>query len=522
MATNQSAADNPATPSKDHKAMERDWCVVRDILDGACAIKEASTKYLPKFTKESKGAYDLRLESAPWRPEFTDALRSLSSKPFTQKVKVNPDAPDDIQGKTVDAEGKKREGGLVDDIDGQGNSLHVFARDTFKNGIGFGLDAIYVAWSADKPLLTRAEEKQAGARPYWVHVRAQNILALYTKQIGARTVVSHIRFRECSIEQNGFEEVEVNRVRVLELNAANQPTWQVFVETGDSGYVSEGPAQLLQGVTEIPVALFFTGERQGNYRVRPPLMDLAGMQIELYRALSRKEQIETLAGSPMLAANGMSPPPASQTTDATGNVIDVPAPQIEVGPGTVLFAPPAAEGVQPSWEYVSPPAQNLEQLQKSVDKVMEDFRRLAMQPTTPQSGNMVATGQAIDAAKAHSAVEVWANGLKDTLDQALMYTCQWLKVPDVVTAVVHTDFGTDISGTEESKILGDMQKRGVLSAETERAENARRGILGPDFDEKQEQERIASEQQGMNLEPDDEIDPVTGLPIVRNEPPLAA
>jgi hypothetical protein len=124
---------------------------------------------------------------------------------------------------------------------------------------------------------------------------------------------------------------------------------------------------------------------------------------------------------------------------------------------------------------------------------------------------MVATGQAIDAAKSHSAVEVWANGLVDALNQALMYTSQWLKIADTVTAVVHTDFGADISGTEESKILGDMQKRGVISAETERAENARRGILGPEFDEEQEATRIAGEQQGM--EPEEEIDPVTGVPV---------
>jgi hypothetical protein len=60
----------------------------------------------------------------------------------------------------------------------------------------------------------------------------------------------------------------------------------------------------LLGVTEIPIALFFTGERTGNYRVKPPLLDMAWMQIELYRAMSRNDQILTLAGSPMLVARG--------------------------------------------------------------------------------------------------------------------------------------------------------------------------------------------------------------------------
>jgi hypothetical protein len=146
---------------------------------------------------------------------------------------------------------------------------------------------------------------------------------------------------------------------------------------------------------------------------------------------------------------------------------------------------------------------------EDVDGIMEDFRRLALQPTTPKSGNMVATGQAIDAAKSHSAVEVWTNGLVDALNQALMYTCQWLKIADTVTAVVNTDFGVDLEGGDEAKVIGDAQKRGVVSKQTERQELARRGILGPEFDEEEEQRRIAVDEAG--LEPEEDIDPVSGV-----------
>lgn len=500
MAAQVAKKDDPATQSKDYEAMDDDWHLIRDVLAGARVIKNGGTQYLPKFQKESQSAYEARLASTPWRPEFVDALRSLCSKPFTKEVVVNPDAPDAVQGAIVDLKTKKRKGGLVDDIDGQGNSLHVFARETFFHGVASGLEAIYVAWSADRPLRTRAEEQLAGARPYWVHVRADNILALNFKVIAGRTVVSHIRIRECMIEQDGFDEIEVKRVRVLELNDANQPTWQVYRADADGTYHPEAAPALLLGVTEIPIALFFTGERAGNYRVKPPLLDLAWMQIELYRALSRKDQILTLAGSPMLVAKGMIPPQPTRMLNSEGVEIDVPAPQIEVGPGTVLFAPPAVEGVQSDWDYIQPDAANITEVRADVDGIMEDFRRLAMQPTTPKSGNMVATGQAIDAAKSHSAVEVWATGLADALNQALMYTTQWLKISDTVTAVVHTDFGVDVAGGEEAKIIGDAQKRGVLSKQTERQELARRGILGPEFDEAEEIVRIAVDEEGLELE----------------------
>jgi len=52
--------------------------------------------------------------------------------------------------------------------------------------------------------------------------------------------------------------------------------------------------------------------------------------------------------------------------------------------------------------------------------------------------------------------------------------------------------------TNESKIIGDAKKRNVISAKTERAELKRRGILGPDFTEADEELRLAEEQQGLS------------------------
>jgi hypothetical protein len=103
----------------------------RSLLD------RKGTIYLPKFQEESQGAYDLRKASAPWRPEFTDALGSPASKPFSKPVK--------------------------------GNSLQVFAHETFYYGVGFGFEAIYVTYPEVESARNLAAEKQIGDRPYcWV------------------------------------------------------------------------------------------------------------------------------------------------------------------------------------------------------------------------------------------------------------------------------------------------------------------------------------------------------------------
>jgi hypothetical protein len=94
------------------------------------------------------------------------------------------------------------------------------------------------------------------------------------------------------------------------------------------------------------------------------------------------------------------------------------------------------------------------------------------------------------------------------LDEGLAYTAQWFGIADTVTANVSTDFAALTGSTDEAKIIGDAQKRNVISAKTERSELKRRGILGPDFKEEDEEQRLAEEQEG--LLPEQPIDPVSG------------
>ncbi|MEX7103008.1 DUF4055 domain-containing protein, partial [Pseudomonas aeruginosa] len=72
--------------------------------------------------------------------------------------------------------------------------------------------------------------------------------------------------------------------------------------------------------------------------------------------------------------------------------------------------------------------------------IIDDMRRLGMQPLTQTSGEPTATGQNIEAAKAHSAVEAWAMALKDALEQAWVFTCEWIGEDTNVECIVSTDF----------------------------------------------------------------------------------
>lgn len=485
--------DDPSNPSSDYAAMAPDWTMIADIRAGARVVKMRGEAYLPRYENESHGSYRKRLEATPWRPEFVDALRNLCSKPFSKAVTIQGEPPQIIKD-------------LAEDIDGEGNDLHSFARSTFVDGVADGMAGIYVTYPDAEPARTAADEKASGVRPYWVHLDAENILALYTVKVNGRDVVQHIRLRERSVERAGFAEIAYERVRVIEVTPAG-PAWRLYEKHYDEATKETTWPMVGDGIITlpvIPVVLFFTGERSGVYRVKPPLLDLAVMQMEIYRALSREDEILTYAGSPMLKAKGMMPPQPEPQYDAgsqTGpsewavgrGTPGQPVSQITVGPKTILFAPPSDGTAQPDWDFIQPNAGNITAVSESVEGKIQHFRRLAMQPETHKSGNLTATAASIDSAKAHTAIEVWANGLKDVLEQAFVFTCQWLKIEENVQVSVHTDFGIDSEGTDEAANLITMQSNGSLSTKTLWEELQRRGILGPQFDADEEDNRIAEE-----------------------------
>lgn len=491
--------------------MVDDWQMIADIRAGARVVKSKGETYLPRYQNERVKEFKKRLESTPWRPEFVDALRNLCSKPFTKAVALQGTVSDRIKE-------------IAEDIDGEGHDLHSFARDTFINGVAAGVVGIYVTYPDVEPAKTQAEEDASGVRPYWVPLDATNIIALYTKKINGRDVVQDIRLKECEVVPDGFDDVTKHRIRHIYLDATGAPVWTLYEKHQDAvtkevkwDVVGAGALTL----PEIPIVLFFTGERSGTYQVKPPLLDLAVMQLEIYRALSREDEILTYAGSPMLKAVGMDPPQptsAPQIVDGRERLVESPAVEITVGPKTILWARPSENPTD--WDFIQPNAANIKAVQDSVDGKITHFRRLAMQPQTHMSGNLTATSAAIDAAKAHSAIEVWANALKDVLEQAFVYTAMWLKEAETVEVSVHTDFGLDSEGTDEAANLIKMRQSGDLSQDTLWQELQRRGILGPQFDADKEKEQIASDQVG--LVPEQEIDPVTGQPIANQNQTQAA
>lgn len=535
--TTQVETPNPKSVSSDYKAMAPYWKLIDAVLHGVEALRAvageggkgaiagpvipyaslqqlnnprrgrdgARSPYLPQFEGELNEDYERRRSNAPLTNIYDDISKNLASKPFSKTCELE----DGSDAQLVE---------LQDDVDGEGNNLHVFASKTFKSGLDKGIDWIFVDYDSVGENITLDAERKYGLRPYWVHIPCERMLAVYSDFVNGEEVFVHSRVYEPSMVRDGYDEKTVERVRIYDRkptldpvtdlpNGYGTPTWELWElqEAKDPNSKEKEAWNLIDSgiitLGKIPLVPFMTGERKNStWNISPPLKNLGHMQIEEFQQESNLKSIKEMTAFPMLAGNGVSPP-----TDAKGNEVIV-----NVGPKRVLYAPPHERG-QGSWNYIEPTANSLNFLATDLEKLRTEMRDLGMQPLT--SSNLTVITTANLSAKAHSAVQAWALQLKDALRLAWQYTAQWLGKGEAfdVNVNVHTDFGVDLTAETELPVLLTAEQQGIISKLTVGDEMKRRGVLADDWDPDEEAKKLAKQQAA--LMPEIPIDPVTGNPV---------
>jgi hypothetical protein len=482
--TGNEVAD-PRSMSIERSEVEYDLILVDDARAGPREVTQRAYLYLPKYASEEVQDYQARLQSAPWRPVYKDVLTRIIDRPFGKRVRLTP--PDGAQ----ELSDEMRQ--FQDDVDTLGSNIHVFAKSAFAAGVHGGQCVILTEFPVMPEGLTAAEERALNPRPYWVLIPHRRIIAIRTAIRHGRTVITELRFSEWVTEKNGFYEFPVEQVREItpetirvwrfELGTANETKVVLFSETPNKA-------------GEVRAVVFAPEDVDETQVHRPVLLQIAQMQMELFRALSRNDEVMTFAGSPMLSASGMKPPEPTRLQD--GTMAD--APRVRVGPRVVLYAPPPfGEGMgTPKWEFIQPSAQNIEVLNKHAMDIEADMRQMGRQPFIRKQGNSVAAEVQADSRGADTPVESWALRLKDSLEQSLIYVRRWqdasgpgAPVTDLPGVLINTSFGSVIEvGAGDTADLLALREAGEISQETLWEEMERRGKLGNTFDPEEERRRL--------------------------------
>lgn len=431
--------------------MAAHWPVIDALMGGTAAMRKAGKTYLPQQPREDDQDYQYRLKTATLFPAFSRTVGVMAGKPFSKQVVLSDETPDRIRE-------------LAENIDGEGRSLHVFAADLMQEAISAGFGGILVDYTkTEGQARTQADEKAMGARPYWVHVKHEQILGWRTAKVAGITTLVQLRIAEVHEEADGEFGVKcVNRVRVLEPGL-----WRLYEEKSGGYTLIEEGTTTLKVIPFVPIY----GRRLGFMIGYPPLLDLANLNVKHWQHQSTQDNSAEFARRRLLVFIGLDD--VNDLTASSGQAIKLP-----VGGDAKI--------IQGSAESVTVGRAELDALE---DQMIQTGAELL----TKQPGDRTATEAANDAEANKSELQRIVETFEDSLDLALQYTAMWLGLPDGGNVSLYKDFLSMSMSEASAQMVLAMQQSGLITKRTAILEQQRRGVLSPDLVPEEELEAVELE-----------------------------
>lgn len=470
---------SPATTSAAYDQMLPRWQVIETLLGGTEAMRCAGEMYLPRHQEETDAGYRERLQSAVLLNMVEQTLDTLSGKPFSEPIKLNDDVPAAIQER------------ILDDVDLQGNNLDVFARQWFREGMAKAFCHVLIDMPRPAPRedgqpRTLADDRREGLRPYWVLIKPECLLFARAEVINGVEVLQHVRILEHYTEQDGFAEVCKRRIRVLEPGIVQ--LWEPVKKSNAQKEEWVLADEWATGLTYVPLVTFYA-DRQGFMCGKPPLLDLAWLNVAHWQSSADQRHILTVSRFPILACSG-----------ASGEDSD----PVVVGPNKVLYNPDP----QGRFYYVEHTGQAIAAGRTDLKDLEEQMAGYGAEFLKKRPGGMTATARALDSAEASSDLSAMIGLFEDAVAQALDITAEWMRLGVAGgTVELVKDFGLEEQDAVGLQELREARKSRDISRKAYLNALRLRGILPEDYDEEADWELIQEEisdamgAAGLDLDP---------------------
>lgn len=441
------------------EAIAECWPMITALLGGTEEMREEGKTYLPQWPNEDNDFYRRRLEVATLLPAFARTVEVLSGKPFSRPVTWNDDVPESIVA-------------LFDDIDMQGTNLHSFLASVLEEAMGFGICIGLVDYPPTSGQMTRAEQKASGVRPYWVKICANSLLDWRSERIDGRELLTHLRFVECVTEADPtdeFAEIQVEQVRVLDSGR-----WRIYREqknenTGEIKWLLHD-----QGVTSLPYvpAVPVYGKKLGFMCSKPPLAELAYLNVEHWQSKSDQQTILHVARVPILFGKGF-----DQDEEIT------------IGASSAVIA----EKSDADLRYVEHSGKAIESGNKDLERLEDMMRQIGAELLVIKPGKITIAQTMAEDEAGTCALQRIVQDFEDAADQMLQITAEWLSEKAGGSLTIYNDFGAASLAEATSQLLLDASIANVISRETLFNELQRRGILKDNLTWPDEVKRIAAQ-----------------------------
>lgn len=435
--------------------MQADLTLAAALMGGTRAMRAAGETYLPKWPNEEAESYKTRLATSVLFPAFKRTVSTLAGKPFSKPLTIGDDVPPQIVE-------------WAEDIDLEGRNLHTFAHDVMKCAMAQGLCGILVDYPV-KPegVKTQADERVAGLRPYFVHVKPEQLIGWISARVAGKWVILQLRIMECVEEPAGdFATKEVKQVRVMQ--PGSWATYRQDPKKPDEWLLHEQGTTSLLSVPFIPVY----GEREGFMAGKSPLIEVAHMNVEHWQSASDQRTILHAARVPILMISGIEDDEFSLTLGASC-AVELP--------------------LNGDMKYVEHTGKAIEAGQNDLDKLEERMRQAGAELLVIKPQVVTATQVSTENAVGMCALQSIASGLEDALDQGLQMMADWAKLPEGGHVTLFNDYASASLTDASAQLVLNAQQGGLISKATATNELKRRGTFAAEVDPEHEAELIAAE-----------------------------
>jgi hypothetical protein len=423
------------SPNTAYVNMEPHWLLIEALLQGTYGIRKGHRKYLPQEPRELDEAYDNRLMRSTLAPYYVRLERMLAGMLTRKPVRLE-DVSDVVTEQLFD-------------VDLQGNDLNVWTYETARKCIRYG----HVGVLVDAP---KAGEN---GRPYWVAVTPRDILGWRSEVKDGRQQLTQLRLmEEITVPDGLYGEKQVQQVRVLTPGA-----FEIHQKDkkGDFVLIDEGRTSL----SEIPFSVAYSN-RVGVLESRPPLSDIAELNLKAYQVQSDLDNQLHISAVPMLAIYGF---PQS-------------AEEISAGPGEAMALPESARA-----EYIEPGGNSYNAQFQRLDQIAGQINELGLAAVLGQKLSAeTAEAKKIDRSQGDSTMMVIAQQMQDLIDNCLSFHAQYMQQSQVGSSFVNRDFLGQRLEPQEIQSLLQLYTAGTITQETLLNQLSAGEVLGDEFDVEEE------------------------------------
>jgi len=425
-------------PNSVWRNQEPHWILIEDLMQGTYGMRRKHRRYLPQEPRELDESYDNRLARSVCPPYYQRLERMLAGMLTRKPVRLT-DTADIIQEQLFD-------------VDLQGNDLNVWTYETTRKMVRYG----HVGVLVDAP---KAEYE---GRPYWCTYTPREILGW--RYEGSELV--QLRLMEKVVLPDGeYGEKTAEQVRVL-----TPGEYKIYQKQKNTNFelIDEGTTSL----DKIPFSVAYAN-RLNIMESRPPLEDIAELNLKTYQVQSDLDNQLHISAVPMLAFFGF--PSAAE--------------EVSAGPGEAIAFP--ADGRA---EYIEPKGTSFDHQFKRLEQIAGQINELGLSAVLGQKLSAeTAEAKRLDRSQGDSTMMVIAQNMQDMIDNSLQFHAQYLgNTTAAGSSYVNRDFlGARLDPQEVGSLL-QLYTAGTITQETLLNQLSLGEILGDEFDVDAELEATAN------------------------------